>query len=70
MNSGGDRRPWLILSRREVIALCNCARGEPYDSQDFERALRQANLQLAYIEDGPDGHKPDITETLIREMRS
>lgn len=76
---GGDRRPWLIISRREAQAVLAILRdyidGAPeLEDEDLLRAERVITRQLAYIQDGPDGRpgvlEPNVTTTLIREMRA
>lgn len=70
----GDRRPWLIISKREATAVLAILRdyieGAPkLEDEDLLRAERVITRQLAYI-NGGTGREPTVTETLIREMRS
>jgi hypothetical protein len=56
-----DRRPWLILSQSEAEALYYAAlshRGRR--SAALERALRQVDLQIRWIEDGPVPDDDDV----------
>ena len=71
---GSDRRPWLIISKREATAILAILRdyidGAPQlEDEDLLRAERVLTLQLEYIAKGY-GQEPTITSTLIREMRS
>ena len=73
-HGGQDRRPWLIISKREAEAILPILRdyidGAPLlEDEDLKRAERVLTLQLQYIRDGR-GHEPTITDTLIREIRS
>lgn len=62
-----DRRPWLILSRREAEALyAACVAGDDM-SEDLGRALRQIRLQIQWIEEGSEFHRPSITNALRRQ---
>ena len=72
--SGGDHRPWLILSRSEAVALqqaamasLESARGIREPSRTLARAFRVLDLQLAYIDGGADGEEPSIRGALLRE---
>lgn len=72
--TGADRRPWLIISKREAEAIVPILRdymdGAPlFDDEDLKRAERVLTLQLMYINEGL-GHEITVTETLIREMRA
>lgn len=69
-----DRRPWLILSRAEAIALENAVLQLLAREQDHAavpaalgRALRVIEKQLRYIEGSADGGEPSILEALLRE---
>ena len=71
---GSDRRPWLIISKREAEAILAILRdyiqGAPkLEDKDLLRAERVLQQQLDYINHGY-GQEPTITNTLIREMRS
>jgi hypothetical protein len=74
MGRGPDRRPWLILSRTEAVALQAAAlrgleRGsklEPAPS-GLARALRMIDNQLRYIDGAADGVPPSIERALQRE---
>jgi hypothetical protein len=71
---GYDRRPWLIISKREAEALLAVARdylhGAPLaEAPDLRRAERVITLQLEYIIEGTR-HAQGITEALIRDMRA
>lgn len=74
MSTNADRRPWLIISKREAEALLAVARdyidGAPLlDDPDLIRAERVITLQLLYITRGA-GHEMGVMDTLIREMRA
>lgn len=68
-----DRRPWLIISRAEAIALENAVlaglaqgiglRAAP----DLVRALRVIDSQLRYIQGAADGVVPSVAEAVLRE---
>jgi mRNA-degrading endonuclease toxin of MazEF toxin-antitoxin module len=64
--SEADHRPWLILSKREAVALRNAVVVGPAPSQDLVRALRQITLQLEWIERGY-GHEPEVAAALERQ---
>jgi hypothetical protein len=74
---GGDRRPWLIISKKEAEAIYPLLSAAVKDMNEFpaldnaalRRAERVIRLQLQYIEGG-SGYEPDVTQTVIREMRS
>lgn len=73
--TGTDRRPWLIISKREAEAILPILRdymhGAPQlDDKDLIRAERVLTRQLAYIAGEVDTGEPNITATLIREQRS
>lgn len=67
---GVDRRPWLILSRREAIALEQAARYAidhgAAQLADLERALREIRSQLLYI-DANYGEEPTPTAAVLRD---
>lgn len=70
--SSGDRRPWLILSRREAIAVREALAEAPRQGPpDLQRALRIIEAQLAWIEGGSDRledqDRPSIAHALQRE---
>jgi hypothetical protein len=71
---GQDRRPWLIISKREAEAILAILRDyidgapRPVD-EDLMRAERVITQQLGYIS-GETAAEPSITDTLIREMRA
>jgi hypothetical protein len=72
--SGPDHRPWLILSRREALALQRAAlegleRGQHVlaPPPDLARALRMIDTQLRWIEGSVDGDEPNVTAALLRE---
>jgi hypothetical protein len=67
-----DRRPWLILSRREAIALelavlDAMSRGLQPD-EELERAMRMVRQQLLYIDSG-HGNAPQAAAAVRREQR-
>jgi len=75
---GSDRRPWLIISKREAQAVLPILRDyieaapqmkDQRWSQDLLRAERVITAQLDYIEHGA-GAEEDITSTLLREHRA
>jgi hypothetical protein len=76
VSRGGDRRPWLILSRSEAIALQAAAlaslerpRGLTAPPEALARALRMVDLQLRYIDEGAaDGLAPTVEGALAREQ--
>lgn len=76
MSKGGiDRRPWLILSRREALALqqaalrpCPGERAPRTVSGALARALRVIDLQLMFIEGGLDGEQSTPNSAVERDM--
>lgn len=73
--TGADHRPWLILSRKEAIALqtaalrtCQCERPPKVLPEALVRALRQVDLQLRYIEGALDGEEPTPNAAVERDM--
>jgi hypothetical protein len=77
MMMGADRRPWLILSRAEAVALQEAAlesitRQWPVQVVPpvLARALRQIDLQVRYIDGGVDGEVPSVHLSLEREAAS
>jgi hypothetical protein len=71
-----DRRPWLILSRTEALALVEAAlqicpqeRAPKGVSEALARALRVVDLQLRWIDGSADGDEPNVTSALVRESR-
>lgn len=73
--SGPDRRPWLIISRAEAIALEGAAllaltSGMDLGAaptSDLVRALRVIDSQLRYIQGAADGVVPSVAEAVLRE---
>ena len=63
--NGADRRPWLILSRREGVALLRRVPGPA-----LEQALRELQVQIAWIDGESENGKPSITAALQREASS
>lgn len=53
MAGATDRRPWLIISRREASALLEAlaSRYPPADS-DLERAVHELRTQIEWIDSG------------------
>jgi len=68
-HGGADRRPWLILSRTEAVALRAAVQRSQRDSEPvaLRRALEQIDLQLAYIDHGR-GEEPSKYAAYLREM--
>ena len=69
-----DRRPWLILSRKEALALQQAAtRVCPHERpprrlpEALARALRQIDLQLRFIDGAADGESPSTDAATERE---
>lgn len=69
-----DRRPWLIISRSEAIALQQAALGQLASSRGLRplptvlaRALRVIDLQLRFIDGAADGLVPNKQEAVLRE---
>ena len=71
MGGGADRRPWLILSRREAVALRDEVLGALANAADLARALHMIDLQLGFIDDGV-GEVEDLTPTaaLLRDRHA
>ena len=68
MTDGHDRRPWLILSRREAEALYLPLITWENENTDLGRALRVIRAQLRFIRHRDDGSlKPDVKGALERE---
>jgi len=75
MPGGRDQRPWLILSRTEVLALKRAALASleaPNKTRpmppDLARAFRVIEMQLRYIDDDSlDGSEPSVVNALVRE---
>jgi len=74
---GHDRRPWLILSRQEALALQHAALASlerqghvQVYPEALARALRQVDLQLRYMDGGADGEVPSVEGALWREAAS
>jgi len=73
---GSDRRPWLIISKREAEAILVVIKeytstlwnmpGYGAQEQDLKRAERVIANQLVYIEGGL-GEEPSVMTTLMRE---
>lgn len=64
-----DRRPWLILSKREAEALYNATVLSEDMDEDLVRALRQIQLQLEWIESG-HGEPPNVNKALVRDLNA
>ena len=60
---GQDRRPWLILSRREVEALIE-GLSEGYRGPDLQQALRVIEAQLQWIDGQPGTIAPSVARAL------
>ena len=75
--SGSDRRPWLILSRTEAVALQVAALAS-LEHQGYVqvlpvallKALRQVDLQVRWIDGAADGEVPSVELALQREAAS
>lgn len=65
MTKAIDRRPWLILSRREALALQALAHGRPVHTPVLQRALNNIERQVAWI-DGT-GTEPVLSEDALKE---
>lgn len=52
MSNAVDRRPWLILSRRECEALFAACIDHAEMSEDLKRALHQIQIQIEWIDAG------------------
>lgn len=77
MSVPADRRPWLILSRTEALALQDAAleslavgRGLRAPSVALKRALRMVDNQLRWIDGSADGEPNDIKAALRREEQA
>jgi hypothetical protein len=77
MNAGPrDRRPWLILSRSESLALYSVANQAlewmslEEVPRDLARALRMIEHQVAWIDHGSALTRPSIDAALKREARA
>lgn len=66
---GSDRRPWLILSRREGQALLAALNRLGPLEPDLLSAHEQLRLQLAWIEGGPRLNPPTIERAIEREYQ-
>jgi hypothetical protein len=69
MTSGtlADRRPWLILSRREAEALYRaCLLSSDDTSEDLRRALHQIQVQIDWIDSGGLGQS-SVRAALARQ---
>jgi hypothetical protein len=66
MSSGTDRRPWLILSRREGQALLAAVGGLEDLTPDLRRARAQLRKQLAWI-NGQGEDEPSKDAAVERE---
>lgn len=64
--SGGDRRPWLILSQREARAIWARLSVYERENSDLGRAVRQIKLQLAWL-NGGGIEEPSIAGAIERE---
>lgn len=68
LNPKLDRRPWVILSLREVSVLVTYAvRGMREAPEDLRPVLRVVKQQLEYIRGTIDEHEPDVSGALERE---
>jgi hypothetical protein len=70
MSGHADRRPWLILSRREAEALLEAlANLERYDllNGEMTKAGAQLRKQLAWIS-GHDVDPPSVDRAIEREQ--
>jgi len=63
---GADRRPWLIISRREAEALLHAVRELESLTPEMARAAAQLRCQLAFI-GGHDGDVPTADRAVERE---
>jgi hypothetical protein len=78
MSGSADRRPWLILSRAEALALQRAAlesletyRGSrPTVPASLARALRMIDNQIRWIDGYSDGEAADVHAALLRETFS
>jgi len=76
MPSTADRRPWLIISKREAEAVLAVVRdyiqGAPLlDDADLVRAERVMTWQLEYIAgQHADDDGPDLIKALVRDQRA
>lgn len=64
-----DRRPWLILSAREGVALRSAAYqlSERKWTPDLERAVLMIDRQLAFIAGDSDQHEPQPASAAERD---
>lgn len=67
MPGSADRRPWLILSRREGRALLDALEQMTELSPDLRTAREQLGKQLAWIAGSPVPDEPTIVRAVERE---
>jgi hypothetical protein len=77
VSSAVDHRPWLIISRREALALqaaalrmCPGQRAIHPLSADLVRALRVIDNQLRFLDGSLDGEAPGVAAALAREAHA
>jgi hypothetical protein len=64
-----DRRPWLILSKRECAALRTAAfhLDERKWDADLERAVKMIEAQMRWINGDSDRHEPSRDAAIERD---
>lgn len=66
MAGATDRRPWLIISRREATALLQALRDQyPPAHSDLDRAMRELRMQIEWLDNGR-GLEPNKEEAIRR----